>query len=984
MATPRTQYSVLRTCQVRAGFELSSERRGVLQAGQQVDALEQRENETGVVRVRIDRGWVSVKTKGGATVLELVEAPSDPTGLPEDLKDESAKGESYVAKTVRFVRARTEVDVSVEPSANAELAGVLQPNDNAEVQDTRADAGLTWLLLKSAAGTTGWASESLADGSARFEELLPIPMESWKVEWVEIPEAPLASLETEPRDPVFYALPRPEPEDTTMGDGRDTYEREFDMDDADLCDDGVWLFAEAKSVAEVTFPPKTLFLLDMLRSPGHNRDEGTVRTRRRALSAWLQAVHRLLPEDESLRRFFAPAEDGERLVTRCFQFGPAVARSESGSEYVLYTIKCTADGGREWTVRKRFSEFSQLRETLLSQEGSGVDEDQDRESLPSNAAASSDDELRSAGSELIAGDGELRLSKRDANSSLSGMDSSATTATPIRHVTTKSSRVLMSAVVREQREMESPRCGVLRKGSEIVVLEEHENDDGVLRVRYDGGWVSATASNGERILDSVCLQSSKGTATASAHGSQGESTSSGANCHSGRPQVHPDGITGSVAHVSVSVDSASDSNDDLDSRSDAPVRYRIRCTPTNCPEERDENSELGKPSWEVSKRFSDVDQLRTLLIETEASDGSAAVISKLPFPSKIQLNNLFKRTEDIAEERQRELELWLNGVLQICGGNEDLEDFLNEASAQLRATAKNGAAADGEENETLNVDANGNHNDDSDVEAYEGVLFKCVVRSVVRENVAVDSRRCGVLEPDQMIRALEGKRNVKGVLRIKYKGGWVSETDGTKGGTALLVRATKPCTTLPSAASAGRPLRRRRLRNYQCVLSTIATEGPLLDTPTCAEVAEGEIVQVSEAMRDRDGNRRLKCKGRGWVSEINPSTKQVLLQLVDKTDRCSVQQAADTGPKHVSVARPRRYRALLRGVIRTGCALDSEKVGSQNCDCVLSKQRVITALEEVTLPNGQVRVRFEDGWVSVTDPAGRKILALEEESDGQS
>ena len=70
------QYSVLRTCQVRAGFELSSERRGVLQAGQQVEGLEQRENEKGVVRVRIDRGWVSVKTKAGVAVLELVEAPS--------------------------------------------------------------------------------------------------------------------------------------------------------------------------------------------------------------------------------------------------------------------------------------------------------------------------------------------------------------------------------------------------------------------------------------------------------------------------------------------------------------------------------------------------------------------------------------------------------------------------------------------------------------------------------------------------------------------------------------------------------------------------------------------------------------------------------------------------------------------------------------------------------------------------------------------
>ena len=237
MPTGRAQYSVLRTCQVRAGFELSSERRGVLQAGQQVEALEQRENDKGVARVRIDRGWVSVKTKGGVAVLELVEAASGPAGtLSEDLKDESAKGEPYVAQAVRFVRANTAVSVSADPSADAaEPAGSLQEGDCAEVEDIRDAGGLRWLLLKSTTGTTGWATESGPGGSARFEELLPIPMDSWKVEWAAIPEAPFASLEDEPRDPLFYTVPRPDPEDAVV-------EREFDMDDSDLREDGVWLF----------------------------------------------------------------------------------------------------------------------------------------------------------------------------------------------------------------------------------------------------------------------------------------------------------------------------------------------------------------------------------------------------------------------------------------------------------------------------------------------------------------------------------------------------------------------------------------------------------------------------------------------------------------------------------------------------------------------------------------------------------------------
>ena len=55
-------FAVKRTCIVREGFGLDSERRGVLQKGQDVEALELRENEEGATRVRIERGWVSLCT----------------------------------------------------------------------------------------------------------------------------------------------------------------------------------------------------------------------------------------------------------------------------------------------------------------------------------------------------------------------------------------------------------------------------------------------------------------------------------------------------------------------------------------------------------------------------------------------------------------------------------------------------------------------------------------------------------------------------------------------------------------------------------------------------------------------------------------------------------------------------------------------------------------------------------------------------------
>eukprot|EP01048_Picozoa_sp_COSAG05_P025757 COSAG05_NODE_6706_length_917_cov_4.603912_1_plen_64_part_10 len=58
------RYLVTKSCMVRAGLELDSERRGICQAGQVVVALQEQQCADGTVRVQIDRGWVSKAAKG--------------------------------------------------------------------------------------------------------------------------------------------------------------------------------------------------------------------------------------------------------------------------------------------------------------------------------------------------------------------------------------------------------------------------------------------------------------------------------------------------------------------------------------------------------------------------------------------------------------------------------------------------------------------------------------------------------------------------------------------------------------------------------------------------------------------------------------------------------------------------------------------------------------------------------------------------------
>lgn len=61
-----------------------------------------------------------------------------------------------------------------------------------------------------------------------------------------------------------------------------------------------------RRIEKVPFPAKTLFIKDILSSPmlGHNMDSDTVTARRKGLSAWLRAVHRIRPEEQLVRNFF--------------------------------------------------------------------------------------------------------------------------------------------------------------------------------------------------------------------------------------------------------------------------------------------------------------------------------------------------------------------------------------------------------------------------------------------------------------------------------------------------------------------------------------------------------------------------------------------------------------------------------------------------------------------------------------------------------
>eukprot|EP01051_Picozoa_sp_SAG22_P018181 SAG22_NODE_2988_length_2046_cov_1.242938_1_plen_407_part_10 len=67
-AAPK-QYKVMNAAKLRAGFEQTSEDRGQLFTGEVVDAFEGRLNDSGILRIRTAKGWVSTKAGDGTRLL---------------------------------------------------------------------------------------------------------------------------------------------------------------------------------------------------------------------------------------------------------------------------------------------------------------------------------------------------------------------------------------------------------------------------------------------------------------------------------------------------------------------------------------------------------------------------------------------------------------------------------------------------------------------------------------------------------------------------------------------------------------------------------------------------------------------------------------------------------------------------------------------------------------------------------------------------
>lgn len=133
------RYSCVKRSVFRAGFDMDSDKAGIVERGDVLTITEVRVNEADTARIRFDRGWMSATTVDGESTVALLA--------------------SYRSLRRAMVRVGYEMDSS--------KVRVLEPGMTIEVTDRRVnEAGIGRLKFNE-----GWTSESMTTGEATFEKM---------------------------------------------------------------------------------------------------------------------------------------------------------------------------------------------------------------------------------------------------------------------------------------------------------------------------------------------------------------------------------------------------------------------------------------------------------------------------------------------------------------------------------------------------------------------------------------------------------------------------------------------------------------------------------------------------------------------------------------------------------------------------------------------------------------------------------------------
>lgn len=146
--------------------------------------------------------------------------------------------------------------------------------------------------------------------------------------------------------------------------------------------------------------------------------------------------------------------------------------------------------------------------------------------------------------------------------------------------------------------------------------------------------------------------------------------------------------------------------------------------------------------------------------------------------------------------------------------------------------------------------------------------FACVKRSAVRNGYDQSaSQRTGFVEVGELVEALECRTNESGVVRVRFRGGWVSCTS-QKGDTLLKPVSPSPPDIGSNAAGTPEPPASDASTFVGCQMVSLSKAkiraGSAMDSPAVGELRKDEELTVLELV---------------WIDSIKGSTRGKLLRV---------------------------------------------------------------------------------------------------------
>jgi hypothetical protein len=493
-------YRSLRRAVMRSGFEMDSDKAGVLEKHQVVKALEARRNETGVLRVRIASGWVSSTTADGSVVLEVMSAA--------EAEAEAVAAAAPAAAEEEAVEATMPTDAPV-PAAQA-AAPALTPRDGFGLSKMRNYVCVKKTVIRSGFDMDSDKAGVLAVGAVIVPQRKQVNENGiarikFSQGWVSMSTSDgdtiMEASDLPPTDLTVVSTPAASATPVTKVDTSDNARSQWSLP-------GVGPSAPTDEFADTDSTVESISVAGKVVDAGDKQ-------------ASSDAIGSLVPVASCTvtAAVQVPGEDGEK-------------------DYTAYLVECAGLTGDTWVVAKRFSDFQALRDELVAL---GLDEVSSW-NFPSKMTFFKSDEDVQA--ERVSGFGTWLsrvLTRQEVNSAdekavlmffrpdpagttaaatraadrlVAPADPAAVRAEPSGEPTAPAPAheeeevigaytAVLKSVVRAGFSMDSEKVGTIKKGEEVLCYEERENENGVTRVRFDRGWVSLTSASGDTILEPV-------------------------------------------------------------------------------------------------------------------------------------------------------------------------------------------------------------------------------------------------------------------------------------------------------------------------------------------------------------------------------------------------------------------------------------------------------------------------------------------------